>query len=71
MPVSRAVKKFWALLTVGLTSSTIMLWSIWHYPLSTGIAAAVVLAAFGVSAALTRAVDIDVRADQPTGGHGA
>ena len=71
MASSRAFNRIWALLGIGVCSSTFMMWSIWHYPVGTGIAAALVLAAFGISAALTRAVDVDVRSDAQTGGQGA
>ena len=68
---SRAFNKFWALLAIGVSSSTFMMWAIWHYPVRTGIAAAVVLAAFGISGALTRAVDVDAHKDAQAGGQGA
>lgn len=71
MASSRAFNRFWALLVIGVSSSAFMMWSIWHYPVGTGIAAALVLAAFGISAALTRAVDVDVRSDAQAGGQGA
>jgi hypothetical protein len=48
-----------------------MLWSIWHYPLFTAIAMLVVLAAFRVSAALTRAVDIEAATEGEAGGREA
>ena len=71
MASSRAFNRFWTLLGIGVSSSTFMMWSIWHYPGGTGIAAAVVLAVFGVSAALTRAVDVDAHSDAQAGGQGA
>ena len=71
MGSSRTFNRFWALLAIGVSSSAFMMWSIWHYPVGTGIAAALVLAALGISAALTRAVDVDVHSEAQVRGHGA
>lgn len=71
MATKRAFNRFWWLLGVGMSSSAIMLWALWHYPLGTGIVIAVVLAGFGISGALTRAVDVDTHSDCQSGGQGA
>jgi hypothetical protein len=44
-------------------SAATMLWLFWRYPLSTGIAAIAVLAAFGVCARLARSIDTEVRSE--------
>jgi hypothetical protein len=59
----RAFNRFWCLLCIGIFSSAIMMWCLWHYPVGTGIAGILVLLAFGISAALTRAVDVQPEYD--------
>jgi hypothetical protein len=44
---------------VGLLSALSMLWLFWRFPIGTGIATVVVLAAFGISARLARMVETD------------
>jgi hypothetical protein len=44
-------------------SSATMLWMLWHFPVSTTIAAVIVLSAFGVSARLARWIDSDALND--------
>jgi hypothetical protein len=46
------------LVIVALSAIT-MLWLFWHYPVRTGIATIVVLAAFAVSARLARLIDTE------------
>jgi hypothetical protein len=48
-------------------SAITMVWLFWHYPLSTGVATLAVLAAFGISARLARAVDTDSLSDLTQG----
>jgi hypothetical protein len=53
---------FGFLSTLVLSSAT-MLWMLWHFPVSTGIATVIVLSAFGVSARLARLIEGDGLAD--------
>jgi hypothetical protein len=48
-----------------------MLWLFWHYPVGTGIATLVVLAAFTVLIRLARAIDTDSMSELETGKQGA
>jgi hypothetical protein len=56
---ARARTNIISLLAVGLLSAITMLWLFWRFPIGTGIATVVVLAAFGISARLARMVDTD------------
>jgi tellurite resistance protein TehA-like permease len=49
--------------TVLSLSAFIMIWFFWHHPLKTSLAAAVALAALGISARLARAVEADNAAE--------
>jgi hypothetical protein len=46
-------------------SSLTMLWLFWRFPISTAIATAAVLTAFGLSARLASAIDTDSPTDTP------
>jgi hypothetical protein len=52
-------------------SSATMLWMLWHFPVSTGIATILVLSAFGVSARLARSIDSEGLTDLDRGNQGA
>lgn len=52
-------------------SSATMLWMLWHFPVSTTIAAVIVLSAFGVSARLARWIDSDALNDLEQRNQGA
>jgi hypothetical protein len=51
------------LLTILVLSSATMLWMFWHYPVATGIATLIILAALGISARLARWIDTDGLSD--------
>jgi hypothetical protein len=68
---ARTLNKFWSLLTIVVLSSATMLWLFWHYPVGTGIATLVVLAAFTVLIRLARAIDTDSMSELETGKQGA
>jgi hypothetical protein len=61
---------FGFLSTLALSSAT-MLWMLWRFPVGTGIAAVVVLSAFGVSARLARSVESDALSDLKRRNQGA
>ena len=52
-------------------SSVTMLWMLWHFPVSTGIATILVLSAFGVSARLARSIESEGLTDLDRGNQGA
>jgi hypothetical protein len=58
-------------LSILALSSATMLWMLWHFPVSTGIATIVVLSAFGVSARLARSIESDGLTDLDRGNQGA
>ena len=47
------------LLSIGLVSAISMIWLFWRFPVGTGIATVVVLAAFALSARLARLIETD------------
>jgi hypothetical protein len=61
---------FGFLSTLALSSAT-MLWMLWHFPVSTGIATILVLSAFGVSARLARSFESEGLTDLDRGNQGA
>jgi hypothetical protein len=61
---------FGFLSTLALSSAT-MLWMLWHFPVSTGIATILVLSAFGVSARLARSIESEGLTDLDRGNQGA
>jgi hypothetical protein len=58
---TRRHTRIFVLLSILTLSSASMLWALWHYPLSTGIATAGVLLGFGILVRLARAIDTDIR----------
>ena len=58
-------------LSILALSSATMLWMLWHFPVSTGIATIVVLSAFGVSARLARSIESEGLIDLDRGNQGA
>jgi hypothetical protein len=58
-------------LSILALSSATMLWMLWHFPVSTGIATIVVLSAFGVSARLARSIESEGLTDLDRGNQGA
>jgi hypothetical protein len=58
-------------LSILALSSASMLWMLWHFPVSTGIATVIVLSLFGVSARLARSIENDGLADLDHGNRGA
>jgi hypothetical protein len=55
--------KISGLFGLGALSSATMLWLFWHFPLGTGVATLVVLAALGLSAHLARWIDTEGLSD--------
>ncbi len=51
--------KIFGSLAAVLLSSTLMVWLLWRHPLSAGLAAIAILAAFGISAHLARWIEPD------------
>jgi hypothetical protein len=58
-------------LSILALSSATMLWMLWHFPVSTGIATILVLSAFGVSARLARSIESEGLTDLDRGNQGA
>jgi hypothetical protein len=58
-------------LSILALSSATMLWMLWHFPVSTGIATVIVLSLFGVSARLARSIENDGVVDLDRGNQGA
>jgi hypothetical protein len=58
-------------LSILALSSATMLWMLWHFPVSTGIATVIVLSLFGVSARFARSIENDGLADLDRGNQGA
>ena len=50
-----------------LLSAGLMLWMLWHFPVSTSIATVAVLAAFAISARLAGSIDSDSLSDSRHG----
>ena len=58
-------------LSILALSSATMLWMLWHFPVSTGIATVIVLSLFGVSARFARSIENDGLAELDRGNQGA
>jgi hypothetical protein len=58
-------------LSILALSSATMLWMLWHFPVSTGIATVIVLSLFGVSARLARSIESEGLTDLDRGNQGA
>jgi hypothetical protein len=58
-------------LSILALSSATMLWMLWHFPVSTGIATILVLSAFGVSARLARSIESEGLTDLDRGNQSA
>jgi len=58
-------------LSILALSSASMLWMLWHFPVTTGIATVIVLSLFGVSARLARSIESEGLSDLDRGNQGA